>query len=163
MDNKDFTLTENCDTLDLSLSYEDETMPTKFYNFNCIILYAYIDKQVAWQLTNNAQLNQSIQHLINTPLDLYENISMARKFASNIQNKQLVAFAVYVESLVYDELDLFVEEKVKQSKKTKEQVLKEVHVIRKLNQYKENGSKSKLYISYIIQNQNAIKQVFPLK
>lgn len=154
------------DTLDiLDNLMEDEEMGSKFYNFQCINLYAYIDYAVAQQLTTNAQLNQPIQHLINTPLELFESPYMARVFASNLQNKQLVAFAICVQDGVYDEFDLGLEEKITKDKerRSKEQIRKSVAVVRQLKQYKsDKNKKGKPYISYVVQNQNAIKQIFPL-
>lgn len=67
------------DTLDLQVNLVgEEVMPSKFYNFQCITLYGYIDYAVAQQLTQSAQLNQPIQHLINTPLELYESPYIAQ-------------------------------------------------------------------------------------
>ena len=104
---QDVTLEENI------LVEEEEIRPPKFYNFNCINLYAYIDYEVACQLTNVAQLNQSINHLINFPLKLYENPYTAKLFASTSSKKMLVVFAIYVENDIFDSLDLELEDKVK--------------------------------------------------
>lgn len=165
MDNNNSTINSLNDTLDSEYNLvEEEEMPTKFYNFNCINLYAYIDLAVAAQLTQAAQLNQSINHLINTPLKLYESPYIARLLSPTSNNRQLVAFAVYVENDIFDELNLALDINIKNRGKTPNEIKKGVSVIRQLEKYKETETgKTKLYISYTIQNQNAIKAVFPIR
>lgn len=157
------------DTLELPTLGEREDMTpttTKFYNFNCITLYGYIDSSIATQLSQVAQLRHQIKHLINTPLTLYESPYMAQKFAPTSGNRQLVAFAIWVQDNLYDELDLELEDKIKNTVKkrhtTQEEIKKSIHVIRRLEKFKQDGKSVKSYIVYIIQNQNAIKQIFPL-
>ena len=157
------------DIMNIESNEEEECMAAKFYNFQCINLYAYIDYAVARQLTNNAQLNQPIDSLINTPLELYESPYMAKVFASNIENKQLMVFAIWVQDNIFDMLDLQLKEKIKveinkaNGKSSLEEIKKSVAVIRSLKKYKVNEkSKAIHYISYTVQNQNAIKAVYPL-
>ena len=152
------------DTLDISnVPVEEEEMTSKFYNFQCITLYGYTDYTVAMEATQAAQLNQPISHLINTPLELYETPYMARLFAPQIGNRQLMAFAVWVQNDIYDEFDLSLAEQIKEDGRTPEEIRKSVSVIRNAKIYKiDEKKKAKPYISYTIQNQNAIKQIFPL-
>ena len=165
--NFEFTEKTEDDTIALSdLIGEEELMPTKFHNFHCIWLYAYIDSSAALTLADNAELNKPIQYLINTPIELYESAYMAEMFKTS-GNRKLVAFAVCVED-IYDILDLQLEQKVTQAKnrnkhKTVEEIKNEAHVVRELRQYKEAGKKAKPYIVYIVQNQNAIKQICTLR
>lgn len=154
--NKDLNITPDCDILNIKvLSQEDDEMTSKFYNFNCIILYGYIDRNVAFNITNN---NGSI----NTPFELYETPYMAQQLTTQIQNKQLMAFAVNVQNSIYDELDLGLDNDIKKSMKSSDECRKAVAVVRNLKQYKANGKKSKPYIVYTIQNTQAIVQSLPL-
>ena len=144
----------------INILEEEEGMISKFYNNDSIILYAYIDNPIAIQLLETARLNQPIQHLIATPIELYESPYTAKLLTANIKNKKLIAFAIYVVNNIFDELDLQLEERIRQSKKSENDIRKEVSVIRKFNTYKQQGKSSKPYISYIIQNQNAITNIF---
>ena len=146
------------DTLDITNSLvENEEMTSKFYNFECIILYGYIDYTVAQNATD--------KYIINTPLELFESPYIAKLFTPTTGNRKLMAFAVYVQDNIYDELDLILEDRVKHDKykRTAEEIRKSVDVIRSLKSYKtDKNKKGKPYISYVVQNQNAIKQIFPL-
>lgn len=139
-------------------------MLTKFYNFNCITLYAYIDIPAAVQLTAEAQLGQPINHLITVPIRLYENPYMAKLFASTSSKKRLVGFSIYVASDILDRLDLELEDNIKKTRKSLDEIKKKVSVVRTLEMYKkdEKGT-AKPYIAYDIQNIKAIKQVHPLE
>lgn len=151
------------DIISISSDMEDEVLNSKFYNFQCIILYGYIDYSVATEATQAGQLNQPINHLINTPLELYETPHMAKLFTPITGNRQLMAFAVYVQDSIFDEFDLSLEERIRNTGKTLEEIRKSVSVIRNANVYKkEEKRKARPYISYTIQNQNAIKQIFPI-
>lgn len=153
---KDLNITPDCDILNTKvLSQEDDEMTSKFYNFNCIILYGYIDRNVAFNITNN---NGSI----NTPFELYETPYTAQQLTAQIQNKQLMAFAVNVQNSIYDELDLALDSAIKKATKSRDECRKSVAVIRSLKQYKAAGKKSKPYIAYTIQNTRAIVQCLPL-
>lgn len=155
------------DTMSLFKDMEDnEEMASakKFYNFQCINLYAYIDYPVATQIVTEAQLNQPINHLINTPIELYESPYTALILSPKTGKRQLVAFAVDVETSVYDELDLTLDESIKKNHIKPEQVRQFADVVRQLKHYNStNNKKSKPYISYKINNIRAIKQVFPLQ
>ncbi len=142
---------------------EEEEMSSKFYNFQCIILYAYMDYPAAQQLAQSAQLNQPIQHLINTPIELYESPYMAKLLAPKSSHRHLMGFGVYVQDDIFDELDLELENKIKKYNKPVNNIKEKVSVIRNLKRYKSaDKSKSRPYISYTIQNQNAIKSAFPM-
>ena len=137
---------------------------TKFFNLQCINLYAYIDYAVATQMTTNVQLNQPIDHLINTPIELYESPYTAKIFAPKTGKKQLMVFAVDVQNSIYDEFDLMLEDKIRNDGRSSMEIRQSVHVVRQLKSYKvDKNKKAKPYISYIVNNQNAIKQVFPLQ
>lgn len=161
-----FTNNIQGDTLDIeNILVEEEEMlrPTKFYNFNCINLYAYIDTNVAMQLTQLAQLNTKINNLINLPLELYENPYTAKLFSSTSTPKALVSFAICVENNIFDTLDLELEDKIKNSKISFDDNKKKAGVVRELKKYLKNGTgKARFYIAYKVQNTNAIKQVCPL-
>lgn len=164
MDNH-FTLESSDDTLDLELNLmeEEEMQLTKFYNFQCIYLYACLDYAIAQALTQSAQLHQTINHLIPTPIELYESPYMAELFSPTSKNRILTAFAVYVQDNIYDELDLELNNRIKRSGKNINEIKRNIAVIRQLKTYKETqNSKSKPYVSYIIQNQKAIKSVTPI-
>ena len=153
---KDLNTHPECDILNSEvLSQEDDEMISKFYNFNCIILYGYIDRNVALDITNN-------RGSINTPFELYETPYIAQQLATQIQNKQLMAFAVHVQSSIYDELDIGLDNAIKKSMKSRDECRKSVAVVRRLKQYKAEGKKSKPYISYTIQNTRAIAQCLPM-
>lgn len=153
----------NDDIISISTDMEDSEMVSKFYNFQCINLYGYIDYNSATLATNNAKLNEPINHLINTPIELYESPYMAKYFAPKTGNRQMMAFAVYVADNIYDELDLQLEQLVKRDGRKANEIKASVSVIRQLKSYKAEGQmKAKPYISYIINNQNAIKQIFPI-
>lgn len=150
--------------ISISENMENETMPTKFYNFQCINLYGYIDYAVAMEATQAAQLNQPINNLINTPIELYETPNIARLLTPTTGNRQLMAFAVWVQNSIYDEFDLSLSEKIKTDGRKPEEIKKSVNIIRSLKFYKtDERKKAKPYISYIVQNQNVIKQIFPCK
>ncbi len=143
------------DIIPISNDMEDEEMASKFYNFQCIILYGYIDYTVAQTATNN--------YVINTPIELFESSYIAKLFAPKTGTRQLMAFAVWVQNNVYDEFDLSLAEKIKNDCRILEEIKKSVSVIRNLKSYKvDEKKKGKPYISYTIQNQNAIKQIFPI-
>lgn len=153
---KDLNTYPECDILNIEvLSQEDDEMTSKFYDFKCIILYGYIDRNVALNITNN-------RGSINTPFELYETPYMAQQLNTHIQNKQLMAFAVDVQSSIYDELDLALDNAIKKSMKSRDECRKVVAVVRNLKQYKVEGKKSKPYISYTIQHTRAIVQCLPL-
>jgi len=146
----------NTDVLEIFSDTSEEEMLAKFYNFNCIILYGYIDKRIALQITSGSSC-------ISTPLELYESHYTAKLLTSQIQNKQPMAFAVYVRDNVYDELDLQLEDNIKQTKKKPDEIKKTVDVIRSLKRYETQGKKTKPYIVYTIQNKRVIKQIMPLQ
>ena len=149
---RDLNITPDCDILNTEvLSQEDDEMTSKFYDFKCIMLYGYIDRNVALNITNN-------RGSINTPFELYETPYMAQQLNTHIQNKQLMAFAVDVQSSIYDELDLALDNTIKK----RDECRKAVAVVRNLKQYKVEGKKSKPYISYTIQHTRAIVQCLPL-
>lgn len=145
-----------CDILNTKvLSQGDDEMASKFYNFCCIKLYGYIDYSVAMSITTN---NGSI----NTPFELYKTPYIAKQLTPQIQNKQLMVFAVNVQSSIFDELDLALDNSIKASMKSRDECRKAVAVVRSLKQYKPEGKKPKPYISYTIQNTKAIVQCLPL-
>lgn len=146
----------NTDVLEIFSDTSEEEMLAKFFNFNCIILYGYIDKSIAWQITSGSSS-------ISTPLELYESQYTAKLITSQIQNKQPLAFAVYVRDNVYDELDLQLEDNIKKTKKKPDEIKKTVDVIRSLKKYETQGKKTKPYIVYTIQNKRVIKQIMPLQ
>lgn len=152
--NELFTGGKQDDIIGIWESQEDEFMPPKFYNFNYIILYAYMDTQAAHAATQDGVLN--------TPLDLYESPYMARLFAPNSSQKVLMAFAVDTRQL-YDEFDLELECKIAKSKRTDQEIRRNIPVIRTLESYKQNGKKARLYIKYKLQHKNAISTIFPIK
>ena len=86
---------------------------------------------------------------------------MAQYFTPKAVEKQCMVFAVYVGTSIFDELDLELENKIKKANRTEKEIRDSVAVIRKLNVEKIENKK-KCYVSYIIQNANAIKQIFPL-
>lgn len=133
---------------------EEDCMPPKFYNFNYIILYAYMDTNAAHSATQNSVLN--------TPIDLYESPYMAKLFVPSTSQKTLMAFAVGTQQL-YDELDLELEQKIAKSNKTEQEIRKQVPVIRLLGKYKQDGKKAKPYIKYTVQDKRAIQIAFPIK
>jgi hypothetical protein len=144
-----------------SYNMEDELMPTKFYNYHCIYLYAYLNPNIAYSLTDNAELNKQIDTLISLPITLYENEYTARLFRIR-ENTVLMAFAIQVDNNIYDELDLSLESEIKSDGRTAKQIKTSVAVIRQLKQYKEENKKAKTYIEYVINNKDAIKSVTPL-
>lgn len=153
---KDLDSIPECDILNTKvLSQGDDEMTSKFYNFCCIKLYGYIDYSIAMNITNN---NGSI----NTPFELYETPYIAKQLTPQIQNKQLMIFAVNVQSSIFDELDLTLDNSIKASMKSRDECRKAVAVVRSLKQYKPEGKKPKPYISYTIQNTKAIVQCLPL-
>ena len=83
-DNTRFTTLSEDDII--NILEEEEGMISKFYNNDSIILYAYIDNPIAIQLLETARLNQPIQHLIDTPLELYESPYTAKLLTANIKN-----------------------------------------------------------------------------
>jgi hypothetical protein len=134
---------------------EDDIMPSKFYNFECITLYACIDYGAAAIATN--------KYTINTPLELYESAYMAKLLSPKTGNRKLMAFAVYVQNNVYDELDL--DTTLKKDERTPEQIKNssDIAVIRSLKKYTQaKGKGVKPYISYTVTNQSAIRQIYPL-
>lgn len=147
------------DTMSLFKDMEDNeemASATKFYNFQCINLYAYIDYPVATQMVTKARLI--------TPFELYESPYTALLLSPKTGKRQLVAFAVDVETSIYDELDLTLDERIKKNNIKLGQISQSADVVRQLKHYNStNNKKSKPYISYKINNTRAIKQVLPLK
>ena len=145
---------------------------SKFFSFNCINLYAYIDYTVALNITNtmeynrvNPQNSQDAVAMLNTPIDLYESPYMATYLTSNISNKQLMCFAVNILNGVYDELDLDLDNKIEKFKnknkdiKSKIDVKKKASVIRSLRRTED---KKKNYIVYTVQNKFSIANCYPV-
>ena len=108
----------NTDVLEIFSYTSEEEILANFFNFNCIILYGYIDKSIALKITSGSSS-------ISTPFDLYESPYTAKLLTSQIQNKQPLAFAVYVRDNVYDELDLQLEDNIKQTKKKPDEIKKD--------------------------------------
>ena len=137
------------DTLDLGISLmEDNEMTAKFFNFQCISLYGYMNKSLAWEVGNR---KKSIWDIVNTPMELYESPYMAKLMISDISDKQLLVFAVNVVNGLYDELDIG-QEGMKQS----------ARVVRHMGKYEVKGKKAKAYISYTLQNKKAIEGAYPI-
>lgn len=132
----------------------DEVRPPKFYNFNYIILYSYMDTKAAHAATQDS--------ILNTPIDLYESPYMAQLFVPSTSQKTLMAFAVDTRQL-YDELDLELESKIRKLKKSEVDIKRNIPVIRSIQSYKQAGKKAKPYIKYTVQNKIAIKTIFPME
>jgi len=140
---------------------KDDTMTAKFYDFQCIILYGYIRYEIAQEIARLSRSGQPTLHLISTPLELYESPYMAKLFAPTSDKRQLMSFAVYVQDHIFDELDLELENHIKAANKPENQIRQKVSVIRNLKRYKPTeNSKGKPYISYTIQNTNAIQNMY---
>lgn len=162
----DCTLENENDTISLNndLLEEEEMTLNKYGGFNTIILYAYIENDLALKLMSETDQNKNINiykniKLLNMPLELYEYEHIARLFKAN-QNQKLMCFAVDVRKM-YDELGIVGALSDKQKVDLKKGKDKS-YCIRSLKTYKDTNKKGQDYIAYTITNSQAIINYLPL-
>ena len=129
-----------------SLPEDGEMKLTKFYNFNCIILYTYIDTDTALAISNGTAK-------VTVPLRLYESPEIATIISPNVKNQTLCAFAVYVENNVLDRLSLDIK-----FDNLKQEQINSFSVIRSLAKYEKKIP----YIVYTVQNSNVLRFISAL-
>lgn len=160
------TLENENDTISLNndLLEEEEMALNKYGGFNTIILYAYIENDLALKITSETDQNGNINiykniRLLNMPLELYEYEHIAKLFKAN-QNQKLMCFAVDVRKM-YDELRIVGPLSAKKKADLKKE--KEAsYGIRSLKAYKANNKRGQAYIAYTITNSQAIINYLPL-
>lgn len=162
----DCTLENENDTISLNndLLEEEEMALNKYGGFNTIILYAYVENELALKLMSETDQNGNINiykniKFLNMPLELYEYEHIAGLFKAN-PNQKLMCFAVDVRK-IYDELGIVGTLNAAQ-KADLERKKKASYGIRSLKAYKAINKKGQAYIAYTITNCQAIISYSPI-
>lgn len=124
---------------------DEEMSLVKFHNFSSMYLYAVMNSDVALAVTQ--------QGILNTPIKLYESPYTAVLVASNQHDctRSIVRFAINVVDNIFDELDIGLNENLKNHKIDIMQRKKDCSVTRSLEKLN-----SKWIIVYQVNSKSSI-------